>query len=115
MLELLSRYTYWLHSRWPAGVVEKLPQVDESGCSNIPGFYIDRFEVTNLQYYIFCQATDHTPPRHWGSQKFPEGKNNFPVTHVSFFDAAAYAEWAGKRQPFEAEWEKAARGRAGVI
>ena len=40
MLELLSRYTHWLHSRWPAGGVEKLPQIDESGCSNIPGFYI---------------------------------------------------------------------------
>ena len=40
MLELLSRYTQWLHSRWPAGGVEKLPQIDESGCSNIPGFYI---------------------------------------------------------------------------
>jgi len=40
MLELVSRYTHWLHARWPGGVVEKLPQVDESGCSNIPGFYI---------------------------------------------------------------------------
>ena len=40
MLELLSRYTHWLHSRWPAGGVEKLPQIDERGCSNIPGFYI---------------------------------------------------------------------------
>jgi iron(II)-dependent oxidoreductase len=83
--------------------------------TDIPGFYIDRYEVTNLQYYIFCQATDRKPPRYWKGQKFPEGQGNFPVTHVSFFDAAAYAAWAGKRLPQEIEWEKAARGRAGYI
>lgn len=83
--------------------------------TDIPGFYIDRYEVTNLQYYIFCQATDHNPPRHWRGQKFPEGEDSLPVTYVSFFDAAAYAEWAGKRLPNEMEWEKAARGRAGFI
>ncbi len=40
MAQLLKKYTHWLHSRWPAGVVEKLPQVDENGLSNIPGLYI---------------------------------------------------------------------------
>ena len=83
--------------------------------TDIPGFYIDRYEVTNLQYYIFCQSTDHKPPRAWRGQKFPEGEDNLPVTYVSFFDAAAYALWAGKRLPNEMEWEKAARGRAGFV
>jgi NosR/NirI family nitrous oxide reductase transcriptional regulator len=37
---LIARYTHWLHGRWPAGTVEKLPQVDENGVSNIPGLYV---------------------------------------------------------------------------
>ncbi|UCD12443.1 MAG: SUMF1/EgtB/PvdO family nonheme iron enzyme [Nitrospinaceae bacterium] len=78
-------------------------------------FFIDKYEVTNRQYYIFCQATGHKPPRFWGGEKFPEGEAEFPVTHVTYFDASAYAQWAGKRLPSEAEWEKAARGELGSI
>ena len=85
---------------------------DESPSLSIylKGFYIDKYEVTRLEYYIFCQATDYKPPRTWGGQKFPDGTGNFPVSYVNFYDAAAYAKWAGKRLPSEAEWEKTTRG-----
>ncbi len=36
----IAWYTHWLHTRWPAGTVEKLPVVQEDGSTNVPGFYI---------------------------------------------------------------------------
>lgn len=80
---------------------------------NLKGFYIDKFEVTNSQYKKFVDGTGYPVPKHWVNKTFPKGEDNIPVSNVSYYDALAYAKWAGKRLPTEQEWEKAARGTDG--
>ena len=79
----------------------------------LKGYYIDKYEVTNMEYKAFISATLIPPPPAWKNGMYPSGQAKYPVTNVTWFDAHGYCSWAGKRLPTEEEWEKAARGPDG--
>ncbi len=81
---------------------------------DVPAYKIDKFEVTNADFKKFVDATGYRTDAEKAGDKnwsaFAAGKDNHPVVKVSWNDAGAFCQWAGKRLPAEAEWEKAARG-----
>jgi gamma-glutamyl hercynylcysteine S-oxide synthase len=96
----------------------------------VQGVFLDRYPVTNKHFQRFVSAggyqemaiwdqeiwpavldfvdsTGHPGPRYWKNGRYPPGEANLPVVGVSWYEAAAYARWAGKRLPTDSEWVKA--------
>jgi len=82
---------------------------------SIDAFWMDQLEVTNAMYALCVNAGMCEPPQSFESQRrFDYFENlefkDYPVVYVTWRQAKAYCEWANRRLPTEAEWERAARG-----
>jgi formylglycine-generating enzyme required for sulfatase activity len=78
----------------------------------LDAYAIDRTEVTNAAFSKFLTQTNYTPIKGRGQEIGPAQAAE-PIIGVIWAEANAYCQWAGKRLPTEAEWEKAARGTDG--
>src|SRR6185503_16600320 len=81
----------------------------------LDAYWMDQLEVTNAMYLLCVKTGSCEPPQSFKSQRRTNYFNNpefndYPVVYVTWGQAKIYCEWAGRRLPTEAEWERAGRG-----
>jgi len=94
-----------------------IPYPEVSGITTkVDSFLIDKYPVTNAQYYEFLQSSGYRTTdtarylRHWERGIYKQGQERYPVVFLSCEDMKAYSRWAGKRLPTQTEWQLAAQG-----
>ncbi|MCF6157314.1 MAG: formylglycine-generating enzyme family protein [wastewater metagenome] len=96
---------------------------------SLNAYLIDKHPVTNAQFKRFIESGGYREKAFWSDtgwkyiienppgdsdlDAISQGEQDCPVVNISWYEAEAFANWAGKRLPTEAEWEKAARGSDG--
>ncbi len=105
--------TYRLHSK---DDFIAYPVTEKDVTAKVDSILIDKYPVTNEQYYKFVKESKYIPGdttnylKHWVEGIYVAGQEKYPVVYISYEDAKAYAKWAGKRLPSEAEWQLSAQG-----
>ncbi|MBR6422564.1 formylglycine-generating enzyme family protein [bacterium] len=113
-----GEFEYGAPEGTPTGLSEDegMPQSEGTNKVYLSSYYIDKYEVSNSQYKLCEDAGVCTEPYDVTSIMYQNYYNNatyagFPVIWVSYNQAATFCQWAGKKLPTEAQWEKAARGK----
>ena len=114
-----GEFKYGAPEGTPTGLSEEEDGLKKSEGTNtvyLSSYYIDKYEVSNSQYKLCQDAGVCTEPYDVTSIMYQNYYNNptyagFPVIWVSYNQALTFCQWAGKKLPTEAQWEKAAKGK----